>query len=452
MPKQMTDEQIKDAVKQGYTERVSGGSCCGPKTPPAVAECGCGGPTALGYSKAELAGLPNEAVANSFGCGNPAAFSDVKEGEVVLDVGSGAGIDCLIAARRVGPTGRVIGLDMTPAMIEKARENARRAGVSNVEFRLGEAEAMPVADGSADWVISNCVINLAPDKRKVFREVTRVLKPGGRIAISDIVFADDMPELPASLRNDPELYVACVAGAIPESEYLAAMREAGLVDVAVTARMVYGEETVGAFFRETLDRFDGGERLGSFLGELKAAVAGRVWSARIVGRKPGGSEQTPERLSEPVTIEAAHEGDAAAIEALLAEVELPAAEIREQIGNFLVARAGGRLVGCVGLELYGKAALLRSLAVLPEHRGQGLGARLAAEILERARSLGASEAVLLTTTVQAMAGAMGFEEVPRESVPAEVRDSWEFKADGCRAAPCMRLRLAPQRVPHTPIR
>ena len=212
MPNHLSDRAIKDAVRQGYTARVNSGSCCGPTTSAAMGECGCGGPAALGYSKAELAGLPEGAVANSFGCGNPAAFSDVREGEVVLDVGAGAGIDCLIAARRVGPTGRVIGLDMTPAMIEKARDNALQAGVTNVEFRLGDAEAMPVADGSADWVISNCVINLAPDKRKVFREVARVLKPGGRVAISDIVFADDAPSSPLRSRNDPELYVACVAG------------------------------------------------------------------------------------------------------------------------------------------------------------------------------------------------------------------------------------------------
>src|SRR5512136_1798796 len=370
MPKQLTDEQIKDAVRQGYTERVSSGSCCGPTTAPAEAECGCGVPSALGYSKAELAGLPAGAVDNAFGCGNPAAFSDVRKGEVVLDIGSGAGIDCLMAARRVGPTGKVIGLDMTPAMIEKARQNAREAGMTNVEFRLGEAEAMPVVDGSADWVISNCVINLAPDKKKVFREVARVLKPGGRVAISDIVFADDMPELPAALRNDPELYVACVAGAIPESEYLAAMRDAGLVDVAVTARMVYGADTVGTFFRETLDRFEGGERLGSFLAGLKEAVADRVWSARIVGRKPGGSERTPESVPEPVTIEAPREGDVNGIKALLAAVDLPATDVREHIGDFLVARTGERIVGCGGLELYGDTALLRSLAVLPEQRGR----------------------------------------------------------------------------------
>jgi arsenite methyltransferase len=447
VPSHLTDEQIKDAVKQGYTERVKSGSCCGPTTPPTAAECGCGVPSALGYSKVELAGLPAGAVNNAFGCGNPAAFSDVREGEVVLDIGSGAGIDCLIAARRVGPSGRVIGLDMTPAMIARARENARQAGIANVEFRLGDADAMPVANGSVDWVISNCVINLAPDKKEVFREVARVLKPGGRIAISDIVFSDDGPEIPASLRNDPELYVACIAGAIRESEYLAAMRAAGLVDVDVTGRMIYGEDAVGVFFRETLDRFSGGGRLESFLAELKEAVAGKVWSARIVGRRPSESVREPERSPEPVTIEEARADDAQAIEGILAAVSLPGFGVRESISNFLVARAGSKVLGCAGLELYGEAALLRSLAVLPEQRGRGLGGRLAREILKRAQRLGAREAVLLTTTVQAMAASMGFQAVSRESVPEAVRGSWEFRADYCGTATCMRLALAPNGVP-----
>jgi arsenite methyltransferase len=447
VPNHLTDEQIKDAVKQGYTSRVKAGSCCGPKTATAVSDSCCGGPTALGYSNAELASLPRNAVTNSFGCGNPAAFSDVQAGDVVLDIGSGAGIDCLIAARRVGPAGRVIGLDMTPAMIARAKENAHLAGLGNVEFRLGDAETMPVENASVDWVISNCVINLAPDKRKVFHEVARVLKPGGRIAISDIVFADDMPELPAALRNDPELYVACVAGAVRESEYLAAMRGAGLVDVAVTARMTYGEDTLSAFFRETLERLDGGGRLEGFLAELKAAVAEKVWSARIVGRKPGGPEREPERSSEPVTVEDARPDEAPAIEEFLAVVGLPGVGVRENIGNFLVARVGGKVVGCVGFELYGKAALLRSLAVLPERRGQDLGGRLAREILERARRLGAQEAVLLTTTVQAMAARLGFVPAARESLPVEVRQSWEFRADCCGTATCMRLALAPGGAP-----
>jgi arsenite methyltransferase len=452
VPRQLTDKEIKEAVRQGYTARVGSGSCCEPATAAPAGECGCGSPSALGYTRAELAGLPTGAVANSFGCGNPAAFSDVAAGEVVLDIGSGAGIDCLVAARRVGPTGRVMGLDMTPAMIEKARENAREAGVTNVEFRLGEAEAMPVADGTADWVISNCVINLAPDKRKVFREVARVLKPGGRVAISDIVFGDDVPELPASLRNDPELYVACVAGAIRESEYLAAMREAGLVDVAVTARMAYGEDTLGAFFRETLERLDGGKRLESFLAELRGAVVGKVWSARIVGRKPGSPAHEAQHSPESVIVEEARVDDAQAIEGILAAVGLPAVDVREHIATFLVARVGGRIVGCVGLELSGETALIRSLAVLPEQRGRGLGVRLAREILEKTRRLGAGEAVLLTTTVQAMAARMGFHEVPRESVPLAVRQSWEFRADCCGAATCMRLGLAPEGTPRAVVR
>ena len=441
MPRQLTDKEIKEAVRQGYTARVGRGSCCGPATAETAGECGCGSASALGYTKAELSGLPAGAVANSFGCGNPAAFSDVEAGEVVLDIGSGAGIDCLIAARRVGPTGKVIGLDMTPAMIAKAWENARQAGVANVEFRLGDADAMPVADATADWVISNCVINLAPDKRAVFREVARVLKPGGRVAISDIVFADDVPELPASLRNNPELYVACVAGAIRESEYLAAMRDAGLVDAAVTARMAYGEDTLGEFFRETLQQLDAGERLESFLAELKRAVLGKVWSARIVGRKPGSHAHGAPRLPESVTVVEAEVDDASAIEGILAAADLPAVGIRENIADFLVARVSDKVVGCVGLELYGQTALLRSLAVRPEQRGRGLGARLTREILGKARLLGADEAVLLTTTVQAMAARLGFKEVPRESIPAAVRGSWEFRADCCGTASCMRLAL-----------
>ena len=177
----MTDTQIKEAVNEGYTQRVENSdSCCSS----CCSSCCCsadgdrreGLVEGLGYAKEDLEGLPDGAVESSFGCGNPLAFVGVKEGDVVLDIGSGAGIDCLIAAEKVGEKGKVIGLDMTPAMIEKARKNAREAGAGNVEFRMGDAEEMPVEDASVDWIISNCVINLAPDKKKVFREVSRVLK------------------------------------------------------------------------------------------------------------------------------------------------------------------------------------------------------------------------------------------------------------------------------------
>ncbi len=438
MSDQLRDDEIKAFVRQGYTDRVQAGSCCGPAAASSAPECGCGAAAAIGYSKADLAGLPANAVANSFGCGNPAAFSDVREGDVVVDVGSGAGIDCLIASRKVGPGGRVIGLDMTPAMIERARENAREAGAANVEFRLGEAEAMPVESASVDWVISNCVINLAPDKAKVFREVARVLKPGGRVAISDIVLAADAPPLPAAIARDPELYVACVAGAIRESDYLAAMRAAGLVDVAVTERMGYDEDALEQFFGETLERMGGGGRLGGFFAELKRAVAGRVWSARIVGRKSVGTAAGVERA----VIEPAVDDDAPAIESLLAGAGLPAIGVREGAATFSVARAGARVVGCAGYETYGRTALLRSLAVAPEARGRGIGTRLAREVLDRARRSGATEAVLLTGSVQAMASALGFVPVARESLPAEVTSSWEFKLHCCDSATCMRRSLA----------
>jgi len=180
----------------------------------------CSGP----YTPSDLAGLPPEAAGLSLGCGNPVALASLRPGEVVLDIGSGAGLDVLLAARQVGPTGRAIGLDMTEAMIRRARQVARQAGFDNVEFRLGDAEDMPLPDESVDVIISNCVINLTLDKGRVFREAYRVLRPGGRLMISDIV--TDKP-LPESVRSDPDEWARCVGGAIPEEEYTCLIAEAG---------------------------------------------------------------------------------------------------------------------------------------------------------------------------------------------------------------------------------
>ncbi len=444
MSGEFTSEEIKQAVKDGYTERLASGSCCCGRPAPATIETKRRDlQVGLGYTPAQLAGLPEGAVASAFGCGNPLGFAEVRPGETVLDIGSGAGIDCLIAARAVGPAGRVIGLDMTDAMIEKARENARAAGAGNVEFRHGDAEAMPVEDASVDWVVSNCVINLAPDKPAVFREVARVLRPGGRVAISDIVLADDFPELPAAIKHNLELYVGCVAGAVPESTYLAAMRAAGLEDAVVTARRVFGEEDLGVFFAETAARLGGGDRTRCFLEELRGAVVGKVWSARIAARKPearGPATASPAAQGEPV-IAPASEADRRAVEGLLELAGLPANHVSEHLADFLVARAGGAVVGCVGLERYGGAVLLRSLAVHPSSRGRGLGRRLTDAIIARARALGARQAVILTSTAQTMASRAGFVAVPRESLPREVRESWEFVDDCCGTAACMRLEL-----------
>jgi len=221
-------------VKQRYAQVAQEASCCsgitGAPRNRALAE-------RMGYTEEELLRVP-ESILNSFaGCGNPLAIDDLKDGEVVLDLGSGAGLDCFLAAGRVGPRGKIIGLDMTEEMLAKAEANRGKMGLGNVEFRLGEMEKMPVEDGSVDAIISNCVINLSPEKEKVFREAYRVLKPGGRMMISDMVLEK---ELPPEVKGDPQAWASCIAGAVLEREYLKMMEEAGFVNVEVLSRKPFG--------------------------------------------------------------------------------------------------------------------------------------------------------------------------------------------------------------------
>jgi len=227
----MKEEKIKKIVKEGYGKIAKqDSSCCAP-----VDSC-CGGPDQaqdisrkIGYSEEDLKAIP-EGANLGLGCGNPVALASLREGETVLDLGSGAGFDCFLAANKIGKNGRVIGVDMTPEMVEKAREIAKKSNYENVEFKLGEIESLPVPDDSVDIVISNCVINLSPDKTKVFKEVFRVLKPGGRLMISDIVL---LKELPDPIKNSIEAYVGCVSGAIIKDEYLEAIKEAGFEEVQI---------------------------------------------------------------------------------------------------------------------------------------------------------------------------------------------------------------------------
>jgi ubiquinone/menaquinone biosynthesis C-methylase UbiE len=194
----------------------------------------------VGYTDEDMDAVP-EGANLGLGCGNPVALASLKEGETVLDLGSGAGFDCFLAAKKVGKSGKVIGVDMTPEMIDKARENARKSGFSNVEFRLGEIENLPVADNSVNAIISNCVINLAPDKKRVFKEAFRVLKPRGRVMVSDIVLTQPIPEI---IKNSVEAYVGCIAGASLESDYLAAIKEAGFQDIKVIEQAVFPIEYI----------------------------------------------------------------------------------------------------------------------------------------------------------------------------------------------------------------
>ena len=282
----MYDEtEIKAAVRERYagaaTQRAS---CCGQQSaadapPSAFADtsgCGCGasGPVviggttesqALGYDAAELAGLP-EGADLGLGCGNPLAMLELREGETVLDLGSGGGIDCFLAAKRVGPTGHVIGVDMTPEMIDRARRNAIAGGYANVEFRLGEIEHLPVADASTDAIISNCVINLVPDKRRVFAEAFRVLSPGGRLSVSDIV---TLGEVPVRIRDSVDAYVACLSGAVLRDDYLGMLRDAGFAHVEVVSEQGFTlEDVVSA---DLVRQFS--ENTGASDAELRAAAA-----------------------------------------------------------------------------------------------------------------------------------------------------------------------------------
>jgi arsenite methyltransferase len=227
----MDDSKIKEMVRARYGSIAAARGCCEPE---ARSCCGPATPIGdkarrMGYSEAELAGMPEEANLG-LGCGNPGAFARLTAGEVVVDLGSGAGFDCFLAARQVGPSGRVIGFDMTHEMLQRARENAAKIGARNVEFRLGELEHLPLADNTADAVISNCVINLVPDKSQVFREAFRVLKPGGRLAVSDMV---NKSPLPPDLQADPELLCGCVAGAATAEALRAFLKEAGFADIRI---------------------------------------------------------------------------------------------------------------------------------------------------------------------------------------------------------------------------
>jgi arsenite methyltransferase len=271
----MNEDELRATVQERYGRaalRVVSGAkstCCG------AGEASLDDPiTANLYSAAQAACLPETAVLASLGCGNPTALAELREGETVLDLGSGGGIDVLLSARRVGPTGKAYGLDMTDEMLALARDNQRKAGVANVEFLRGEIERIPLPDSAVEVIISNCVINLSADKRKVLAEAFRVLKPGGRFAVSDVVLRGTMP---AEVARSMELWVGCVAGALEEEEYVRLLRTAGFEDVGVEPTRIYQFADARAFLV--------GAGLDSEV--LAREISGRVMGAFIRARKPG---------------------------------------------------------------------------------------------------------------------------------------------------------------------
>jgi len=283
----MKENEIKKTVKEGYAKIAKDESTC---CPPATKVSGQASPAedygeTIGYSQEELHSVP-EGVNLGLGCGNPVALASLQEGETVLDLGSGAGLDCFLTAQKVGQTGKVIGVDMTPEMVEKARKSAEKGGYTNVEFRLGEIENLPVADHSIDAVISNCVINLSPDKKRVFQEAFRVLKPGGRIMISDIVLTK---QLPAFIKESVAGYIACVSGAMMRNDYLACIEAAGFQTVQILDETLFpfeslmNDPTARAIVEDT-----------KMTSEEAKEIAGTIVSLKVQGFKAGAHQASLE--------------------------------------------------------------------------------------------------------------------------------------------------------------
>ena len=272
----MSTESIKDVVREKYGQAAlrvhsGGSSCCGAS----AATDGCCDPiTSNLYDSTQTSQIPEAAVRASLGCGNPTLLAQLKAGETVLDLGSGGGIDVLLSAQRVGPTGKAYGLDMTDEMLALARENQRKAGVENVEFLKGEIEDIPLPDNSVDVIISNCVINLSADKGQVLREAFRVLKPGGRFAVSDVVLRGDIPQ---RVRDSVMLWVGCVAGALQDSEYAAKLAEAGFEAIDIEPTRIYRVEDARAFL--TAEGID--------VDAMASQVDGKFMSAFVRATKPG---------------------------------------------------------------------------------------------------------------------------------------------------------------------
>jgi SAM-dependent methyltransferase len=271
-------EIIKEEVRRRYGSIATGaatladdggssGCCQTPASAVATSSCCSAGAQArtLGYTDADLANVP-EGANLGLGCGNPVAMASLLPGQIVLDLGAGAGFDAFIAARAVGSTGKVIGVDMTPEMVSKARTNARKSGAANIEFRLGEIEALPVADASVDVIISNCVINLCPDKRPVYRDAFRVLRPGGRVAVSDVVAREELPD---EVKRDLALHSGCLAGATVQDELVEILKEAGFTDIKIRAKG-NSDEVITSW-------------------ESKRGFESKVFAAEVTATKPGAA-------------------------------------------------------------------------------------------------------------------------------------------------------------------
>jgi len=409
-------QDIREDVRKKYAQAITNKLSC----------CGAGAShnpiTGNLYESNEIEGLPEDIVKGSFGCGNPTALADLHAGEIVLDLGSGAGLDVLLSAKRVGHYGKAYGLDMTDEMLAVAKENQARSGIINVEFLKGHIEAIPLLDNTMDVIISNCVINLSGDKDKVLQEGYRVLKPGGRLAISDIVLTR---VLPSSVQENITAWAGCIAGALLEEEYKKKLISAGFTNIEIVRTRTY------AFSKEQADVL-----LAELSEPERKSLSGSLVSAFIRAKKP------TDRLVLDVDymIRNAGESDLSAMDKLLSANGLTTSGVRENLSNFLVAE-GEDIVGVIGSEFAGHGVMLRSMAISQELRKRGIGAALFNRCLEIARAAGMEDAYLLTNTAEKFVARWGFHKIERSEIPADLMQSSALNNFCPESSICMKLEL-----------
>lgn len=414
-------DEVRTAVRKKYAAAAAGKGC------------GCGGSCNNGadhtltgglYSAEEIKGLPQDMLMTSLGCGNPTALGALYPGETVLDLGSGAGLDVLLSARRVGPYGKAYGLDMTDEMLSEANANKAKANIENAEFLKGNIEDIPLPDGTADVVISNCVINLSVDKDQVFKEIHRVLKPGGRIAVSDIVTTRPLPD---TVRKDLFSWAGCISGALLDTEYEKKLRDAGFKHIEIKVTRTY--DLTEPFMQKRLPPIAESE-----IKEWNGALV----SAFIRAKKPA----QPLAEGKDFSIETAGQNNFSQIHELLQSSGLSADGVDPQTGKYyMAAREPGAIMGVLGLEAYGTSALLRSLAVGPQFKKCGIAKELMEYVLHVLHEQGFHEIYLLTNTAAKYLSRYGFMQIDRGQIPADILAE---SALGCicpNSSTCMHLKL-----------
>lgn len=422
--KTMNDNKIHEVVRQKYAKAITTKkSCCG-----STSCCGSADKTATNmitgglYTSNEVDGLPRELLNTSLGCGNPTALAELHPGETVLDLGSGAGLDVLLSARRVGQHGKAYGLDMTDEMLAAANANKKKAGVTNAEFLKGHIEEIPLPEATVDVVISNCVINLSVDKDQVFHEIFRILKPGGRVAVSDIVTTKPLPD---GARQNLLAWAGCIAGALTDKEYKTKLVKAGFTDCEIEITRTYDLTNLSA--QELVP--------GATIAEMEK------WNGAVVSAFIRAKKSARQLLvGKDFSIKIAEQVDFLQVHEILINNGLPTDGVNPDNGYYYIA-SKKELMGVIGVEHYGTSAMLRSLAVKPQFRKAGIARELIEHALKVLKDSGFTDVYLLTNTADQYLIRYGFSIIERGKVPADILATSAL-SDICPASStCMHLKL-----------